>query len=136
MCLYPEPLIIRGKQVITLGINRTEKTPPPRKKSQFDAVLRMCEQMAVFMQEHNADKFKAYFTRDSGMIGLYLVTTNEAYDFDLSDKLADFASPYIERGLLNSVMLLPASTPDELTAYFDPRTAIRVEIEESEIRHA
>ncbi len=89
----------------------------------------MCEHLALFMREHGGREFKAFFSRDSGTVGLYLVTTAEAYDFELGDKLAEFAAPYIERGLLSSVTLLPASTPEELTAFFDPMKAVRVEIE-------
>ena len=122
--------------MITLGINRPEKSRPRRRRPHFEVVLRMCEQIAAFMQEHDGSKFKAYFSRNGGVIGLYLVTMAEAYDFDLADKLAEFAAPYLERGLLSSVTLLPASTPDELTAYFDPRRAIRVGIEEAETGHA
>ena len=70
-----------------------------------------------------------YISLDNGASGLYLVTTSEAYNFELGDKLAEFAAPYIERGLLGSVALLPAFTPEQLAAYFDPRKAMRVEIE-------
>jgi hypothetical protein len=42
--------------------------------------------------------------------------------------VAEFAAPYIERKWLTSVTLLPASTPEELAAFFDPRKAGRVEI--------
>jgi hypothetical protein len=96
----------------------------------------MCEELALFMQEHDGGKFKAYFSRDGGAIGLYLVTTDKAYNFDLGDKLAEFAAPYIERGLLNSVTLLPASTPEELAAFFDPWKAVMVEIKQAESEDA
>jgi hypothetical protein len=89
----------------------------------------MCEHIAMFMQENDGGEFKAFFSRDGGTVGLYLLTTAEAYDFELGDKLADFAAPYIERGLLSSVTLLPASTAEELAAFFDPTKAVRVEIE-------
>lgn len=88
----------------------------------------MCEHIAKFMQENEGEEFKAFFSRDGGTIGLYLVTTAEAYDFELGDKLAEFAAPYIERGLLGSVTLLPVCSSEELAAYFDPTKALRVEI--------
>jgi hypothetical protein len=115
--------------VITLGFNRTEKVRSRRRQSQVDVVLRLCERIARFMQENEGGEFKAFFSRDRGIVGLYLVTTAETYDFALGDKLTEFAAPYIERGLLGCVTLLPASSPDELSAYFDPKKALRVEID-------
>jgi hypothetical protein len=118
-------------QVITLGFNQTGRARGRRRHSELDVVLRMCEHIAGFMQQNDGGEFKAFFSRDGGTVGLYLVTTAEVYDFELGDKLAAFTAPYIERGLLGSVTLLPASTPEELAAYFDPMKALRVEI-----RHA
>jgi hypothetical protein len=116
-------------QVITLSFNQTGEVRHRPRPSELDVVLDMCEHVARFMQENNGGEFKAYFSRDSGTVGLYLVMTAEVYDFDLGDKLAEFVAPFIERGLLGSVTLLPASTPEELAAYFDPLKAVRVEIE-------
>lgn len=92
----------------------------------------MCDHLAAFMEENGAQDCKAYISVGTPTTGLYLVTKKEAYDFDLGDKLAEFAIPYIERGLLSSVTLLPASTPEQLTAYFDPKKAIRLECERAE----
>lgn len=117
--------------MITLGFNGTEKVRSRRRQSEVDVFLRMCEHLAQFMQENEGGEFKAFFSRDGDTVGLYLVTTAETYNFELGDKLTEFAAPYIERGLLSSVTLLPASSPEELTAYFDPRKALQVEI-----RHA
>jgi hypothetical protein len=89
----------------------------------------MCDEIARFIQENGAEHVKAFIARDNGLIGLYLVTTAEAYDFELSRKLAEFAAPYIERGLLDAVSLLPASSLEELEAFFDPKKALRVEID-------
>ena len=114
--------------MITLGFNQTGKIRSRRRQSELDVVLRMCENIATFMDENNGKDFKAFFSRDGSAIGLYLVITSEVYDFELGDKLAEFAAPYIERGLLTSVTLLPASSPEELAAYFDPTKALRVEI--------
>ena len=117
--------------MITLGFNRVPKVRHRPRHSQLDVMMRMCEHIASFMQENDGGEFKAFFSRDCGTVGLYLVTTSPVYNFELADKLTEFAAPYIERGLLNSVTLLPASSPDELAAYFDPMKALLVEI-----RHA
>lgn len=114
--------------MITLGFNRTAKVRSRRKQSQVDVFLRLCEHFAKFLQENEGGEFKAFFSHDSGAVGLFLVTTAETYDFALGDKLTEFAAPYLERGLLDSVTLLPASSPDELAAYFDPMKALQVEI--------
>ncbi len=65
----------------------------------------MCEHIAAFMHENDGGEYKAFFSRDGGVVGLYLLTTSEQYNFELADKLAEFAAPYIERGLLSSVTL-------------------------------
>ena len=114
--------------MITLGFSRSDGVRSRRRQSPFDSVLRMCEHIAAFLHENDGGEFKAFFSRDGGIVGLYLLTTSEPYDFNLADKLAEFAAPYIERGLLGSVTLLPASTPQELAAYFDPNKALSVEI--------
>jgi hypothetical protein len=115
--------------VITLGFNQKASKRTQRAHLQIDLFLKMCEEVARFMQENGGDSFKAFFARDNGLIGLYLLTAAEAYDFELSRKLSDLAAPYIERGLLDSVSLLPASTTEELEAFFDPKMALRVEID-------
>jgi hypothetical protein len=89
----------------------------------------MCRDIAAFMTENDGRAFTAYISHEgSGSFCLYLMTDAEAYDFALSAKLAEFAGPYIERGLLDSVSLLPASSPEELEALFDPSSAVRIEI--------
>ncbi len=117
--------------MITLEISQPDKGRRRRKQSHLEGMLRLCEQIAEFMRKNGGEEFKAFFSRDGGAVGLYLMTTAEAYDFELGDRLAEFAAPYLERGLLGSVTLLPASSPEELAAFFDPARAIRVEI-----RHA
>jgi hypothetical protein len=76
------------------------------------------------MAEHGAN-FKAFFgPTGDGMLGLYLMTEAEAYDFELSAKLSEHVAPFVERGLLDSVMLLPKSSPEELGAFFDLELAL------------
>ena len=123
-----ETLLLKGKDVFTLGFNRTARVRAKSAQPQLDFFLRMCERVAIFMQDNDGGEFKAFFSRDGGTVSLYLVTTAETYDFKLGDKLAEFAAPYIDRGLLSGVTLLPASTPEDLAAFFDLSKALRVEI--------
>ena len=44
--------------MITLGIDSTEGRRPRRRQSTFVVVLRMCEQIAMFMEEHEAQDSK------------------------------------------------------------------------------
>jgi hypothetical protein len=112
--------------MITLGFNQKAGLRARRAHSQSDLFLRMCEHLALFMQENNGQGFETFFARDRGSINLYLMSKSEAYDFELSRKLAEFAAPFIERGVLDSASLLPASSAEELEAFFDPKTALRV----------
>jgi hypothetical protein len=79
--------------MVTIGIDRTNNRRPGRRRSQFDAMLRLCERIAVFIEENGAQQSKAYFALDNGTVGLYLVTTSATFDFELGDKLAEFAAP-------------------------------------------
>src|SRR5262245_52142272 len=121
------PLISGGKQVITFSANPKPREKTRRRRSGFEALLRLCEQIIEFVEEHNSQDSKAYLAPGNGMPELYLVTQSEAYDFKLGDRLSEFAAPYIERGLLGSAALIPASSPEELAAYFDLNKAIRIE---------
>jgi hypothetical protein len=94
---------------------------------QINLFLKMCEQVLDFMRAQTGQELEVFFARDGGSISLYLLTKAEAYDFDLSRKLAEFAAPYVERGLLDSASLLPVSSAEELEAFFDPKTALRLE---------
>lgn len=109
-------------------------TPTPRdrkrsrsRRSGFDATWRLCQQIVEFMEDNRLRECKAYIALGNGAPELYVVSQSEAYDFELSGKLSDFAAPYIERGLLGSAALVPASSPEELAAYFDLNKVIRVE---------
>jgi hypothetical protein len=127
---FPEIPPIKGEQVITLGFGQTSATPRKRRpQSHVNLFFKMCEHVLEFMQEQTGQNFEVFFARDGGSISLYLVTKAEAYDFELSRKLAEFAAPYIERGLLDSASLLPASSSAELEAFFDPTMALRVEFQ-------
>jgi len=96
---------------------------------QINLFLKMCEHLFEFMQEQDGRDVEVFFARDSGSISLYLMTKAEAYNFDLSRKLSEFAAPYIDRGLIDSATLLPASSHEELEAFFDPKRALRIEIQ-------
>ncbi|WP_143393607.1 hypothetical protein [Fimbriiglobus ruber] len=62
---------------------------------------------------------------------LYVIGRQEAYDFDLSRELSEFAGRSTDLGLDLNTTLLPASTPEELGAFFDPLRgpAIRIPAE-------
>jgi hypothetical protein len=115
--------------VITLSVNPVprERARLRKKRSDFDAMLRLCELIVEFLEENNAQDFKAYIALSNGSPELYVVTQSGAHDFELGDKLSEFAAPYIERGMLGSATLLPASMPEELAAYFDLNKVIRIE---------
>jgi hypothetical protein len=117
--------------MITLGFTHTaSKNPRPRRLHRhLSLFLKICEQVAAFMEEHSGEVFEAFFARDGRSINLYLLARSEAYNFDLSRQLAEFAAPFIEQGLLDSATLLPASSNEELEAFFDPKKALRIEIQ-------
>jgi hypothetical protein len=115
--------------VINLSVDPLprEKARLRRKRSDFDGMLRLCERIVEFLEENTAQDFKAYLALGNGSPELYVVTQSETYDFELGDRISEFAAPYIERGMLGSSTLLPASTPEELAAYFDLNKIIRIE---------
>ncbi len=104
-----------------------EKARARSKRSGFSAVQRLLERVLAFMEENHLLEATAYITLGNGTPELYVVTQSGAYDFELGDKLSEFAAPYIERGLLGGTSLIPASSPEELAAYFDLGKVIRIE---------
>ncbi len=114
--------------MISLSCKQPTGKPAKRVQPKLNLFLTMCQNIAAFMAENDGASFKAFVARaDGGSLSLYVVTDHQAYDFDLSRKLAEFAGPYIERGLLESATLLPESSPEELSALFDPNSAFRIE---------
>ena len=115
--------------MISLGFEQRASKQARRSRSKLELFLSLCQNIGTFMKQHGGN-LKAFLSpRGGGSFGLYMVTDVEVYDFALSNKLAELAGPYIGRGLLDSVTLLPASSPDELTAFFDPDSAVRIEID-------
>ncbi len=119
--------------MVTLGLPEKSTANRRVRRSQpgIDVFFKMCEQVLDFTKEHGEQGVEVFFAREDGSLSLYLVTKAGAFDFELSRKLAEFAAPYITRGALDSATLLPAASADELEAFFDLKTALRVEI-----RHA
>jgi hypothetical protein len=104
-----------------------ERARSRSKRSGFNTILRLLEHIVEFMEENSLQDGTAYIALGNGTPELYMVTRSEAYDFELGDRLSEFAAPYIERGLLGSAVLIPASSPEELAAYFDLNKVIRIE---------
>ena len=117
--------------MITLGFGQRSNaaTHVGRPQLRIDHFYELCEQVLEFAKEHAEQCVEVVFAIKGGSTGLYVMTKAEAYDFELSRKLAEFAAPYVAEGILESVTLLPASSPEELEAFFDPKKAIRIEIE-------
>jgi hypothetical protein len=77
-----------------------------------------------------ADRFTdVYLVRVGDSVALYLMTQAEVYDFQLGRELAEFAAPYLARGVINAVTLVPASSPEELEAFFDMKHTFRIRFE-------
>jgi hypothetical protein len=114
--------------VISLGVKQ-RGGKQRRSPSKLELFLRLCQDIGTFMKEHGGNLRAFLSDKRGGKFGLYVVTEVEVYDFALGDKLAELAGPYVGRGLLESVTLLPACSPDELTAFFDPNSAMRIEVD-------
>jgi hypothetical protein len=68
-----------------------------------------------------------YLLTDADGVRLFLVGRADEYDFALSKELADFAREW-SRKIPVVPMLIPACTAEELTAYFDPDTALGISV--------
>lgn len=99
----------------------------PSKRYGFKTILRLLEAILKFMEENCVENGTAYISLGNGTPELYLVIGNEVYDFELGDKLSEFAAPYIERGLIGGASLIPASSPEELAAYFNLDKVLRIQ---------
>ena len=59
-------------------------------------------------------------------VQLYMVGRKDPYDFQLGRQLSDLSGELIRAGWPMLTMLVPPSTPEELTAYVDPTKAVLV----------
>lgn len=77
--------------------------------------------------ERAARVSRFYLLTDADGVRLFLVGRADEYDFALSKELAEFAHTWSKRVPVVP-MLIPACTPGELTAYFDPDTALGISV--------
>lgn len=115
--------------MITLALQQRSSKRFRRSQPRLGVFLHICEAVSAFAQQQAGLRSVIYFAFKEGGLHLYLLTEAEVYNFELSGKLAEFAAPYIARGVLDSASLLPASSAEEMEAFLDPKFALRVEIE-------
>ncbi len=122
----------RGIMSITLGLSRNQGSDASDRPSSNPApvrMLKMLERLGAWAATR-ADRIKDIFlVRVENSVALYLITHAEAYDFVLGRELAEFAGPYIARGVFDDATLIPASSPEELDAFFDKKHAFRITFE-------
>jgi len=73
----------------------------------------------------------AYLVPEREGIRLYVIGRSEVFDYELSRELSEFSISLLGEGMDLNTTLLPASSPGELLAFFDPErdTAIGVPVE-------
>ena len=67
---------------------------------------------------------ECYLVWRAGEIVVCVIGKEQRFDFELLRELSTLAMQLIESDWPVDVKLLPASTPDELTAFIDPREAV------------
>jgi hypothetical protein len=94
-------------------------------------IQRLFSAVNTWVRSQRAKVYEAYLVPEADGLMLYVIGRQEAYDFDLSRELSDFAGHSTDQGLELNTTLLPASSPEELGAFFDPLRgpAIRIPAE-------
>lgn len=63
-------------------------------------------------------------------LSLIAVGTSESYDFALSEEFSEFSSAYVVNGILAEAKLLPSNSTEELAAFFNPESALRIQLKD------
>ena len=117
--------------LITLGLtaDRGADGGESRRDPALGQVFKMLERLGGWAATRADRLADVYLVRAGNSVDLYLITRAEAYDFPLGRELAEFAAPYIARGVINAATLIPASSPEELEAFFNPKSTFRIVFE-------
>jgi hypothetical protein len=89
-----------------------------------ELVLYLIRGVAEWGAQRTEDVVGFYLDMTPEGLVLYAVGRKEAFDFTLSEAFSRFSSRYIEEGLLTQATLLPATSSEELTSFFDPERAL------------
>jgi len=87
--------------------------------------------LSNWVKSQKARVAEGYLVPEPDGLMLYLIGKTEAYDFELGDELSNFSLKLVDQGVNLNTTLLPASSPQELAAFFDPLRgpAIRIPAE-------
>lgn len=116
----------------TLSLIMSDPTPEKGNDDEFARLLqRLLSLINAWVRGQKGRVSEGYIVPEPEGLMLYVIGRQESYDFDLSRELSDFTLRVAAQGLELNTTLLPASSPDELTAFFDPRRgpAIRIPAE-------
>jgi len=106
--------------------------PPSSGKDDLSGTLqRLLSPINAWVKSQCASVLEAYLVPEAECLMLYVIGRSEAYDFELGEKLSDFSIRLADQGIDLDTTLLPASSSDDLTAFFDPLQgpAIRIPAE-------
>lgn len=115
-----------GPAARTLGLRRNAgrrkaagHLSPGRFFHLIDAISRWCGDRRPRIAD-------CYLVPGPNHVGVYVVTTAEAFDFDLNKELTDFSSALVRKGLPVHASLLPHCTEEEFsqTEQIDPHVGV------------
>ena len=106
--------------------------PAPGINEEFSRVLqRLLSLTSAWVKGQKARVSDGYLVTEQDGLMLYAIGREQTYDFDLGRELSEFSILLADQGLDLNTTLLPASSPEELAAFFDPSRgpAIRIPAE-------
>ena len=116
----------------TLSLVLSPPTAPGGGEEEYVRVLnRLLTHLSAWVRRHGEKVSEAFLVVEPDGLMLYVVGREEAYNFELGDELSEFSIGLADQGLNVGTTLLPASSPEELRAFFDPQRgpAIRIPAE-------
>jgi hypothetical protein len=113
-------------------LSLTESPPAPSGNNEISRILQqLLNPINSWVKGHKANVSEGYLVPEPDGLMLYVVGRRDAFDFELGEELSELSVRLAEQGIDLDTTLLPAASPEELTAYFDSSRgpAIRIPAE-------
>jgi len=86
------------------------------------------ESIFKWVRRQSNDLSEAYLVFEPDGLMLYVLSRRQDYDFELSQQLSEFSVQLADQGINVNTTLLPATSPEELLTFFDPRQGPAIHI--------
>ena len=114
-----------SQTVPSVGLaNSPQPNLPNSASAVLPGIISLLDSLRGWCSSHADQVSECYAVIRPDEVQLIMVARRNPFDFDLSGELTDFSGELIRAGWPILTMLVPPSTPEELTAYVDTTRAV------------